>query len=178
MVKKSLTTFILLLLTFSVTWAQDTAATDSTVSISQADADSTQDSQDLKKFRKLFDEIVETEKTATSQQKDSVQQDPALQLGGFVLDETRSKMGRNFYELFYQNWEAPENAGNYTLTITEQPSIGRGTMVTIKIDYERVFNARLQPRYNYIEAVSEQAVARAQEIMKEKVSVKEQLTGY
>lgn len=135
--------------------------------------DSTQNSSVLENFRKAFSKVVDKKN-----KHHPSEQDPELELGGFVLDETRSKMGRDFYELFYQKWKAPKNAGNYTLTITEQPSIGRGSLVTLKLDYERIFSARLQPRYEYIEAVSEQAVQRVQQIMQQQSQVQEQLSGF
>lgn len=179
MVQQALLTCFLISLLVSPAFAQDSVATDTTVTIDQAEQDSSKESsQNLQKFRELFNKVVEEEKTQDIQQKDSVQQDPALELGGFVLDETRSKMGRDFYELFYQKWEAPENARNFTLTITEQPSIGRGSVVILKLDYERIFSARLQPRYEYIEAVSEQAVQRVQQIIQQQSQVREQLSGF
>lgn len=164
----------------SSAFAQASVATDTTASINQVEKDSTHrnDGTDLQKFREIFNKVVEEEKAQDIQQKDSVRQDPTLELGGFVLDETRSKMGRDFYELFYQKWEAPVDAGNYTLTITEQPSIGRGSIVTLKLDYEKIFSARLQPRYEYIEAVSEQAVQRVQQIIQQQSQVRQQLSGF
>ncbi|MCW9707166.1 CsgE family curli-type amyloid fiber assembly protein [Fodinibius salsisoli] len=132
----------------------------------------------LEQFRSAFKSLVNKEKQNQEQSETSPQQDPTLELGGFVLDETRSKMGRDFYNLFYQHWEAPQNASNFTITISEQPTIGRGSQVTIKLDYNQIFSARLQPRYEYIETLSKQAVARSQQAVQQQASVKNQLIGY
>lgn len=134
--------------------------------------------QQLERFRSVFKNLVKKEKENQEQSKETSQQDPTLELGGFVLDETRSKMGRDFYNLFYQHWEAPQNTSNFTITISEQPSVGRGSQVTIKVDYNQIFSARLQPRYEYIEALSKQAVARSQRAVQQQASVKNQLMGY
>src|SRR5699024_1705249 len=139
-----------------------------------SEADSTRDVQ-LEKFREAFNKVL-SKKNKKSESDSS--QDPSLELGGFVLDETISKLGRNFYVLFYQHWKAPEGASNYTLTITEQPAIGRGTQVTVMLDYDKIFTARLQPRYEYIDALSQQAVARSHKIYKQLDSVEQQLMGY
>src|SRR5699024_1192979 len=139
-----------------------------------SEADSTVDPE-LKEFREAFNRVLSN---GDNNPKDQRSQDPTLQLGGFVLDETISKMGRNFYTLFYQHWKAPEGASNYTLTITEQPAIGRGTQVTVMLDYDKIFTARLQPRYEYIDALSQQAVARSHKIYKQLDSVEQQLMGY
>jgi|AntRauTorcE11898_2_1112593.scaffolds.fasta_scaffold22740_2 hypothetical protein len=143
----------------------------------------------LEEFRQAFAKVVESKKQNKEESKqhaaetarpepDVGQADPELDLGVLILDETRSKLGGDFYRLFYQNWKSPEDASNITITISEQPSFGRGTQVNIKIDYEKVFSARLQPRYEYIENVSKQAVARAQREIKQHTDVRQQLTGY
>lgn len=140
---------------------------------------------DLEKFRSLFKEVVENENAAEESaqevkkgKEDQEQVDPVLEFEGLILDETRSRMGRNFYDLFYQEWQAPEDASNFTITISEQPSFGRGTQIAIKIDYEQVYTARLQPRYEYIEAVSKQAIARCKDVIQQQASVRNQLMGY
>jgi curli production assembly/transport component CsgE len=139
---------------------------------------------ELDKFRAMFNEVVDKEKeakkAAQEAQKETKEEriDPVLEFEGLILDETRSKMGRNFYDLFYQDWQAPEDASNFTITISEQPSIGRGTQIAIKIDYEQVYSARLQPRYEYIEAVSKQAIARCKNVIQQQASVRNQLMGY
>jgi hypothetical protein len=46
------------------------------------------------------------------------------------------------------------------------------------LDYKVIFNARLQPKYEYIDALSQQAVSRTQQIMQQQTSVKQQLSGY
>ena len=130
----------------------------------------------LEAFRSAFANVAEQDSAATGESEN--QGDPVLKFEGMVLDETRSKMARDFYDLFYQQWTNPENAENYTLTIAEQPSLGRGTQITITLDYQQIYTARLQPRYEYIEAVSQQAVAHCQNIIQQQALVREQLTGF
>lgn len=132
----------------------------------------------LKKFRAAFNSLVKQEEDSVAKESKSGQKDPALDLGGFVLDETRSKMGRDFYNLFYQHWQPPRNASNFTIAISEQPTFGRGSQITIKLDYTEVFSARLQPRYEFIEALSKQAVTRCQRAVQQQSSVRNQLMGY
>lgn len=147
---------------------QDTAETTST-------AEGEREKQ-LAQFRVLFNEVIEDE-NSTTESSEEFNSEPNLELEGLILDETRTKMGRDFYDLFYQNWEPPKNAPNVTITISEQPSMGLGTQVSIKIDYEQVYNARLQPRYEYIEAVSKQAVAHCQSIIQQQASIQNHLNG-
>lgn len=129
----------------------------------------------LEKFRSAFDNLKALEKADSLTQP---QIDPLLEFEGMVLDETRSKMGRDFYDLFYQNWASPDGSTDFTIKITEQPSPGIGTVITVMVDYEHVYSARLQPRYEYIEAVSQQAIAQCQFFIQQQAAVREQLTGY
>jgi curli production assembly/transport component CsgE len=129
----------------------------------------------LQQFRKAFEKVVNAKDI---QQKKKVKKDPVLDLGVLVFDRTRSPIGEQFYQLFYRNWKPPKNAGNATLTISEQPTPGIGSLVTIKLGYEKVFRARLQPRRRYIEALSKMAIARCQKIIEQKAKVKKQLAGY
>ncbi len=131
--------------------------------------------EQLQQFRKAFEKVVNAKKI---KQKKKVAKDPTLDLGVLIFDRTRSPMGRQFYHLFYQNWEAPKNSGNATITILEKPTPGIGSLVTIKLGYKQVFRARLQPNLQYIEAVSKQAIARCRKIIKQQVKVKKQLSGY
>ncbi len=96
-----------------------------------------------------------------AEQSDSVQRDSLLAplvLDGLVVDETMTKWGRDFYDVFYATWEAPESAVNFMITIREQPLPSMGTGITLILDNEIIFQARLQPRYEMIERVAEQAV--------------------
>lgn len=184
MVRVIATTFILVTTSFLVlsnlASAQDSTQVNTDLKLPQEEsADSTDKQADLEKFRDAFQDVIKQKENQEQKAKTKKkEQDPVLELGGFVLDETRSKLARDFYALFYQNWEAPEGVSNFTITISEQPSFGRGTQINVQIDYEQVYSARLQPKYEYIEAVSEQAVARAHEILKQKAEVRQQLSGF
>ncbi len=82
----------------------------------------------------------------------------ALLLDGLVVDETRSRLGATFYDLFYRRWEAPEGAAGHTITVQERPAPGLGAVVIVRVDDETVFGTRLQPRHAYIERAAKAAV--------------------
>lgn len=74
-----------------------------------------------------------------------------LEIDGLIVDETRSKAGRDFYDLFYTQWQAPPQARDFTIVIQEKPFRGRNTQVEIVVDDQVVFRTTLQPRYEVIE---------------------------
>ncbi|MGB3849122.1 MAG: CsgE family curli-type amyloid fiber assembly protein [Tunicatimonas sp.] len=81
------------------------------------------------------------------------------EINGLVVDETISKVGRDFYEVFYSKWEAPRSQVSYTIFIKELPQIGQGSLVSVYMDDTELFSQPVQPRYDVVEAVAEYAVA-------------------
>ena len=69
---------------------------------------------------------------------------------GFVIDETRTRSGRDFYDEFYRNWEEPQGATDYIIRIEEKPSPGRSTLVSVTLNGEQIFARMLQPKPEYI----------------------------
>lgn len=83
-------------------------------------------------------------------------------LTGLVVDETRTTIGRDFYDVFYEAWEAPEGSVNYTVVVEEQPVPSLGARVIVRINDDVAFDTRLQPRYDQIRQAALAAVSYAQ----------------
>ncbi len=81
-----------------------------------------------------------------------------IEVEGLIVDQTQTKVGHDFYDLFYSNWQQPENSGDYTIVIEEKPLPQLGTQVTIKINDNEIFQQILQPRYDVIEATAQYGV--------------------
>lgn len=109
----------------------------------------------LDAFRQAFN-ALQKKKSEPKPVRQTV--DAGLEFGGMVIDETQSKIGRDFYDAFYRYWAAPRGINNFVITITEQPLPTLGTMVFIEINDTPVFRNRLQPRYDYIQEVGKSAV--------------------
>ncbi|HFA47589.1 MAG TPA: hypothetical protein ENJ95_01070 [Bacteroidetes bacterium] len=84
-----------------------------------------------------------------------------IEIDGLVLDETRSKMARDFYELFYKNWDAARlKTKSFIIIIREAPSrIGIGTSIIVEVDGKQVSRLNLQPRAEVMENMAGQLVA-------------------
>lgn len=100
-----------------------------------------------------------------------------LEIDGLIVDETVTKAGRDFYQLFYSKWEAPPSAKNFTINISEKPARGLATVLMIDINENRVIETPLQPRYDIIESISEQAVQICFEYLLNYEQIQEQLSG-
>jgi len=81
-----------------------------------------------------------------------------LEIDGMVHDETRSKVGRDFYDVFYTYWQSPPQASNFTIRISEQPSPNLGTTIYVEVNHTETFRMRLQPRYEMIQEAGKHAV--------------------
>ena len=100
-----------------------------------------------------------------------------LEVDGLLFDETRTKSGRDFYDLFYNKWTAPPNSKNYSIFIQEKPFRMSTTLVEIKINETMVYQAVIQPRYDYLETISDQAIKRVGNVLAHYDEIMKQLDG-
>jgi len=70
-----------------------------------------------------------------------------------IIDETRSKIARDFYDLFYKKWIAPNGAKNFSIYIREEPSRGRGAQISLTLNDNKIFQNFVPPRYDALENV-------------------------
>ena len=93
--------------------------------------------------------------------------------GIFLVDETRTKNGRDFYEYVYQQWLSiqsdttviPASAFSdigeeLTISVDEQPvpgGIGTSTVVTLTVNDITIYQQFLQPRQGAVEQMAGEA---------------------
>lgn len=94
------------------------------------------------------------------------------QITGLLLDNTKTKAGRDFYEAVYRNWSAalldstennlalilPTFAEEITIDFEEQPAMGNSTRIIMSVDNVPIWTQLLQPKASVIEMLSEYAV--------------------
>lgn len=123
------------------------------------------ETDEMEAFRKAFEAVLKEEVS-----EENPEERPVLyeDVDGMVLDETRSKTGRDFYNAFYAAWAKPDGVSNYIIRISEKPGPGMGHIVFIEIDYDEVFELRLRPGDHRMKQAGDVAVARAREYLKER----------
>ena len=132
----------------------------------------------LKEFRSAFEKLVKVERDVEEPTEKQTLEYSGLGFGVMVLDETRSKMGSNFYSIFYKHWKAPEGARNATITISEQPMPSMGTLVQVEIDNQVVFRNRLQPKYYQNELAAKRAVQICRYRLQRMSATQDEYAGY
>ncbi|NRB62596.1 MAG: hypothetical protein HRU40_06140 [Saprospiraceae bacterium] len=75
---------------------------------------------------------------------------PGVIIGVFVIQQTKTPWGQRFFELFAQQWQQLELETEYNIVIEEVPFRGIYTVITVKVDNQEVFAQILQPKYDYL----------------------------
>ncbi len=94
-----------------------------------------------------------------------------LEIDGLIIDETRSKIARDFYDIFYKKWVAPPQARNYTILIKELPSRGRGAQISVLINDDELFQRFVPPQMETIELVANFAIRQVRYQLQKSVDV-------
>ncbi|MBK0404736.1 hypothetical protein I5M27_17210 [Adhaeribacter sp. BT258] len=82
----------------------------------------------------------------------------SFEIDGLLIDETITKTGHDFYDIFYSSWDAPEQVTNYTVRILERPLRGRGFQIIVSVNDVEIIEENLQPRYDMLEEAALRAV--------------------
>lgn len=99
----------------------------------------------------------------------------AIEIGGLIIDDTRSKIGRDFYDLFYGKWTDPVDAPSFSITIKELPARGRVSRVAIEVDGNVVIQRMVQPRQDVMEILATQSVSIVKNYLSKKKEMNKEL---
>lgn len=113
--------------------------------------------------------LIKNEKQRTKEEEISVEID------GLIVDETLSKVGRDFYDAFYSKWAAPLGAKDYTIFIKETPPRMNRFTVSIYVNDDEVFSSYLAPREEIIDAYADYAVSETENFLKQRENVSQTL---
>ena len=119
-------------------------------------------------LRKLFDQVVKQPQKST---------EPEIEIDGLLVDDTKTKTGKDFYDLFYGSWEAPTGAKNFTITISEKPFRLSSTLIVVSINETPVYQSVLQPRQDIVEGLSQDAISTTQSYLANYEEIMRQLNG-
>lgn len=79
-----------------------------------------------------------------------IEEDVFYELKGLTIDETKSKVGKDFYDLFYIQYSQLPDKGNSAVTITELPVRGTSGQINIEIDDKVVYSFITNPGEDYL----------------------------
>lgn len=132
----------------------------------------TEDSIQIKpvpnELKKLLEQVINQSGKTT---------DVEIEIDGLLVDDTKTKSGKDFYDLFYNNWTAPSKAKNYSIIVSEKPFRLTSTMISVSINENMVYQSILQPRQDIIESQTEEAIGITQEYLANYEEIMKQLNG-
>lgn len=79
-----------------------------------------------------------------------VEEDVVFELKGLTIDETKSKVGKDFYDFFYLQYSQLPDKSNSAITISELPGRGTNGQINIEIDDKVVYSFMTNPSEDYL----------------------------
>ena len=81
-----------------------------------------------------------------------------VEIGELIIDQTRSRMGHEFYRTFVTLWEAPPGVQEYNIVMGEQNDPRLGSWVAVEINNIVVYRGLLKPSSEDIAAAADEAL--------------------
>jgi len=100
-----------------------------------------------------------------------------LEIEGLIVDATQTKIGKDFYDIFYSSWTPNEKLPKLSIVISERPLPSLGTQVAVTVEDHEVFRQFVQPRYDVIEAYAQYAIQTALQYLENYDVIQKQLQG-
>jgi curli production assembly/transport component CsgE len=99
----------------------------------------------------------------------------AVEAEGLVLDQAISKIGHDFYDLFYGAFEAPPGSVEFTVLVGERPGRGNSSLLVLTVNDQELIETPLPTRLDQQEELVSQAVEIAQGYLAEAQNIARQL---
>ncbi len=83
-----------------------------------------------------------------------------IELKGIVIEDTKTKPGRDFYKMFYSLYSQNNINGNRVVAIKEILALGRNTKIEVVVGDEKVFSFFMRPSLDYLKKMNDYAIIR------------------
>ena len=100
-----------------------------------------------------------------------------LEIEGLVVDATATKVGRDFYDIFFSKWEPDPSLPSLSITVTERPLPNQGSQIIVSAEDNIIFQRFVQPRYDALEENAELAVQLVLNYLNNYEMIQKQLQG-
>lgn len=106
-------------------------------------------------------EEAENEQKLVSTSPDATQKEAdGIVLRGIVIEETKTKPGRDYYKMFYSLYSANNVNGDEIVTVKEVLAINNNTKIEIFVASEKVVEFFIRPQEEYLKTMSELSIKR------------------
>lgn len=114
------------------------------------------------------DRIVLGEQESDSNNGKAVLEKPkdGLEMLGIISDETKTKIGKDYYDYFYTFYNKAKINSPKIVTIEEEMTFARTTKISVKIDNETISEFISKPEDEFLSAMAEDGVNKVFEYLK------------
>lgn len=105
-------------------------------------------------------DIPKDEESTTTESSDGdvYRSSYGIKLKGIIVEETKTKPGRDFFQMFSTQYNYYKINGEKVVTVSEVLALGINTKMEIKIGDDVVLEFFLSPRTDYLKAMADQAI--------------------
>ena len=100
-----------------------------------------------------------------------------IEIEGIIVDATQTKIGKDFYDLFYQQWNQLDSLIYPSITINERALPQLGSLISVQIQDQLIFQQVIQPKYEKIEDMANYAFELAYRFVENYDEMQNQLQG-
>lgn len=104
--------------------------------------------------------------------------DDGIEMTGIVTDETKTKMGKDFYDNYYYLYRDYNLNAKQIIKINEELSFGRNTKIMIMVENEVVFEFLARPDEEFLQAMAKSALYETYQYLKKLENEKKYITQY
>jgi len=101
-----------------------------------------------------------------------------LEIKGLVVENVRSKVGKDFYDYFYRQYTLKNPDSDQLVRVEEQLGIGIGTRIQVKVQEDLVFESFARPNEEQLISLANNAVIRVTQFIKQKEREKQLLKRF
>ncbi|MCA1965864.1 MAG: curli production assembly/transport protein CsgE [Flavobacterium sp.] len=120
------------------------------------------------------DRIIVEEKKSEALNKNEAE----LEITGIVSDDTKTKIGKDFYDIYFSKYNSEAIKGNQIVQIEEQLNIGRTTILKITIDNKLISEFIANPNEEFLSQKAEEAIQITKKYFKDLEKLKNRIEQY
>ncbi len=124
------------------------------------------------------DRIGFNEKAKEKEKEEEVFEDDGIELKGIVVEETKTKPGKDFYEFFYNSYTLNRINGSKIVGVYETLSFGRSTIIQVKIEDNVIHEFLGKPDIEFLEQMSKISIRRVYKYFKDLKKQKRDIFQY
>ena len=99
-------------------------------------------------------------------------------LRGVVIEDTKTKAGNDFYDMFYSSYLTNNINGEKIVKIEEKIAIANNTQINVLVGDEVVVQFFVNPRSQYLKSMADNSIYRVNAYFQRLKNTKDQITRY